>query len=1049
MAKGTPMSSSKKINTFAQEPETPAFSQPKLAANYSKSIEEILRNFKVNHKYEHLTQVGKGGMGNVTLSRDRHTLRKVAIKTLNEELLDNSEAVIRFSEEAQITAQLEHPNIIPVYELGINERRAPFYTMKYVNGTNLKEILKLIRDGNQIILNKFHIIELLSVFVKVCDAMSFACSKGVLHRDLKPENVMIGEFGEVLVVDWGLAKTFTPGISVQIQDSEDLTDNINKFIEDNISTIRSMKNINLSIDDCLMGTPQYMAPERIIGPGDERSEIFALGAILYDILALSNMFNAKEVKEVLKKIATGEHEPLTTYKNLPHIPGGKVPQALSAVVEKATAQIPDNRYQSINELKSDIESYILGFATKAESAGFFRLLKLAIVRHKKVSAIIILLLTALIFISGVFIYELVHSRQNALNKSNYAKFLKESASRKSKLVEMKSFELEQKVTELKQHSTILYENAVHEAENLNFGEALRNIQYAIDLDPEKHEYHFFIGKLQLALMEFDFAIESFKKIPRDTRLDLNARGYRDMAELLSSKIKQGKFSTEDSFALHQFFKNRNDFPHGIIILNELRNDSRYDQLLSEIWQLRLKNLNFLDFEVDTKSYIEAFNGEFNLYIKKQDIYDLSPLASMPIKRLTINSCRISTLKPLINLNIEELGLYNLNISDLTPLKNMPLTILRVKNCKVSSLAPLEGLKLKTIVIENCPVARLEPLKGMELTRVELDNTLINVLGPLKNMPIRYLSANNTRVKNLMPLRGMPLRYLHLNSTSVQKLDGIEEIPLTMLQLDQTYVTEINKLNVKNLEEFYMSGTPLKDINFLKGAEKLKAVGLSETQITSLEPLRGSKISRIYINNIAVRDITPVTNSDLNEIHISNSFVNDISSLKNCRKLDSFIAQNCGISDISSLNGLPLKRVDLSGNLNLKDLSFIDIRSLERLDLRSTGVKDISFLKGAKLTYLNLTLTSLRDISAVSTLENLNELHIKGCDHIQSVKPLMALKNLKTLIINPFLPDVYILENHPSIEKLDMGIDRSSLEAIWNVYKTRYYHRRIIPQNTDQ
>ena len=1043
------MSSSKKINTFAQDPETPPSSQPKLAANYSKSIEEILKNFKVNHKYEHLTEVGKGGMGSVTLSRDSHTLRKVAIKTLNEELLDNSEAVIRFSEEAQITAQLEHPNIIPVYELGINERRAPFYTMKYVNGTNLKEILKLIREENQIIINKFHVIELLSVFVKVCDAMSFACSKGVLHRDLKPENIMIGEFGEVLVVDWGLAKTFTPGVSPQIESSGNLTENINKFIEDNISTIRSMKNISLSIDDCLMGTPQYMAPERIVGPGDERSEIFALGTILYDILALTNMFNANEVKEVLKKIATGEHEPLTTFKNLPHIPGGKVPQALSAVVEKATAQIPDNRYQSINELKSDIESYILGFATKAESAGFFRILKLAIVRHKKVSAIIILLFTALLFISGVFIYELVHSRQNALNKSNYAKFLKESANRKTKLVEMKSIELEQKVSELKQHSTILYENAVHEAENLNFEEALRNIQYAIDLDPEKNEYHFFIGKLQLALMEFDLAIASFKKIPRDTKIDFNVRRYRDMAELMSTKIKQGKFSSEDSFALHQFFKNRNDFSQGIAVLNELREDSRYDQLLSEIWQLRLKELNFIDFELETKSYIEAFNGEFNISIRKQDIYDLSPLASMPIKRLAINGCRISTLKPLKNLNIEELSLYNLNISDLTPIKNMPLQILRLRNCKVSSLAPLEGMKLKTLSIENCPVVRLDPLRGMELIRVELDNTLITVLGPLKNMPIRHLSANNTRIKNLIPLRGMPLRYLYLNSTSVQKLNGIENTALTALHLDQTYVTEVEKLNTKNLEEFYMSGTPLKDISFLKDAEKLKVVGLSDTQITSLEPLRGIKVSKVYIDNVAIKDITPVTNSELNEIQISNSFASDISSLKNCRKLESLSAQNCGISDISSLNGLPLKRVNLSGNINLKDLSFIDIRSLERLDLRSTGVKDISFLKGAKINYLNLTHTSIKDISAVSTLENLTELHIKGCDHIQSVKPLMAVKSLRILIINPFLPDVYILEKHPGIEKLDMGIQRNSLEAIWNVYKDRFFHRRIIPQSTDQ
>ena len=124
-------------------------------------------------------------------------------------------------------------------------------------------------------------------------------------------------------------------------------------MDENVESIRSVNRLDLTLNDCLIGTPQYMAPERITGEGSERSEIFSLGAMLYDILALQHMFSGKNAKEVIYRITRHEYKPLNEFQNLPHTPGGKVPQALIAVIDKATQQNPGERYRNINELKNE------------------------------------------------------------------------------------------------------------------------------------------------------------------------------------------------------------------------------------------------------------------------------------------------------------------------------------------------------------------------------------------------------------------------------------------------------------------------------------------------------------------------------------------------------------------------------------------------------------------------------------------------------------------------------------------------------------------------
>lgn len=302
-------------------------------------------NSPVGHRYEILAPHAKGGLGVVYKASDREFGREVALKSLQRDGILDEVRRAKFRREAKITGCLEHPGIVPVYSLGVDDRGEPYYAMRFVQGENLKARLDRfhedrVRHGRR--LDGAELRSLLRRFLAVCDAVGYAHDRGVVHRDLKPGNIMLGEHGETLVVDWGLANWFREADERQGESKLALPPLT--YSDDSEKTA----------DGTLLGTPVYAPPEQLTGRTEEispASDVYSLGVVLYEILTGSRPVEAETVVDLVAKVEAGNHVPARERLR-------EVPAALDAICRKAYALDPKRRYASANLLKQDVEAWL-------------------------------------------------------------------------------------------------------------------------------------------------------------------------------------------------------------------------------------------------------------------------------------------------------------------------------------------------------------------------------------------------------------------------------------------------------------------------------------------------------------------------------------------------------------------------------------------------------------------------------------------------------------------------------------------------------------------
>ena len=272
--------------------------------------------------------IGEGGAGHVYLGVDRDLRRSIAIKVLHEKHRSNALLLRAFIEEAIITGGLEHPNIVPVYHLGYSDDLGPYYVMKRLDGITLGTALQGLRRNDPEMEARFDLDRLLQIFIEVCQGVIYAHDRQVIHCDLKPNNILIGHYGEVLLVDWGLA--FVMGDEGALQARAQFWS----------------------------GTPGFMAPEQVIGDVtqyDPRTDVWALGGILYAMLSLARPFVGRTKQETLEAVLTGELLP-PSRRN----PARRIPDGLERICMRCLSKRKEDRYPTVAELMADVEDHLAG-----------------------------------------------------------------------------------------------------------------------------------------------------------------------------------------------------------------------------------------------------------------------------------------------------------------------------------------------------------------------------------------------------------------------------------------------------------------------------------------------------------------------------------------------------------------------------------------------------------------------------------------------------------------------------------------------------------------
>ncbi|MGE3725605.1 MAG: protein kinase, partial [Candidatus Sericytochromatia bacterium] len=364
-------------------------------------------------KYALLGTVGAGAMGEVLLARDQDLRRKVAYKKVHSGLISNRKVVDRFFTEAQITAQLDHPNIVPIYSLEVSPEGEIGYSMKLIQGKTFKSLLSEARtqfDQQGQVDEEHSLLTLLEHFLKVCDALHYSHIKGVIHRDLKPANIMVGRFHEVYVMDWGIAKVLAQGEFAPEETSDD--EMVRLFQSDSSEPPLERTQIGQ-----IIGTPRYMSPQQAAGKNNELDascDQFALGLILFELITLRPAFRAGNQIELLKKVLKVDLEPFQH-----HSSKQRIPIELQAIVRKATALKTSGRYASVADFADDLRRFLHGEAVLARPDSPLEKLVRWIGKHGQTT--LVLVMGILILASSTVIWSLYRHEQAIVKAQTHGK----------------------------------------------------------------------------------------------------------------------------------------------------------------------------------------------------------------------------------------------------------------------------------------------------------------------------------------------------------------------------------------------------------------------------------------------------------------------------------------------------------------------------------------------------------------------------------------------------------------------------------------------------
>jgi serine/threonine protein kinase len=978
-----------------------------------RTVPQVLAaNVGSRERYVEEEVIGQGGMATVVRAVDCDIRREVAIKTMQNQT--DARAKRRFVEEAQITGQLEHPNICPVHELGIDGRQRLFLSMKLVKGQSLAQVLQELRDHPRTAERRFTPSRLVSIFVAVCNAMAYAHSRGVIHRDLKPANIMIGDFGEVYVMDWGLARVLAGELQTMpppLPGAGPEWDIVPRA-PDQVVTDRD-QNLELTRDGAVIGTPSYMSPEQAFADLqaiDRRSDVYSLGVILYELLTLEPPHDrAGGIGAVLARVREGKIVP-PAERAPERARAGKVPAELSAIALKAMSRSPADRYRDAAALKQDVELFVDGRSVSAKEDSWRELFIKFVRRNRALSAAAVLVLATVLIGGGISYWRISAS----LDKERKAHAKYEEA----------QTERDERTRLAVPAMMVVARQCIEQRE---FDRALEQVNLALHYREGYPDALLLRAQLRIANREFKDAwgdLQSYQlhvsksdplvsELTRlcDPDIPPDATTYLQLARVLE---RQGSITLAEAMVRHIDPGAKNIAEARTVLL------SLYRERVDNTWKGRGAGVTL------------AKDGSFALSLSGDDVIDLTPLKGLLLTALVLHECpNLCQLDSLKGLPITSLQIMNCAaVRDLNGLKGMQITRLALLNATgLASLSGVEDLPLVEFSLDRSPLSDLSPLRKLRLTSISLSACLgVEDLSVLTGMPLTTLLIHGcSGVLKLPSLRGAPCKTISLyHCQGLTDLSGLKGLPLTSLNLAGcAKLRDLSPLeglplaildlsgcgsvhDLKPLNGMPLEKLVLRDFALLTDLSGLKGLSLVEldlsgcSRLTALSPLADMPLRQLSLDGcVLLEDLTALRKMPLTKLILTSQAKNlDLSPLGNCPLVEVRLYGCTGITDVNGLAGMKIGRLYLVDCPALMDLSGLKGMAIEELVIQGCSqLDDLSPLSATRCSRLSITSCDrLRSLSPLRTVMSLRSLTIVGCRGIDDLSALKGLQ-LSTVAFN--------------------------------------------------
>ena len=920
-----------------------------------QDLSSIQLTEKPKDKYRFRKSIGVGGMKTVLQVYDNDTMRDVALAMMPDAAQRSRQEVLAFIREARLTASLEHPNIIPVYDIGMDSAASPYFTMKLLRGETLASILKKLDSGDELYREKYSFSQLLRLWLRICNGTAFAHSKGVLHLDLKPENIQIGDFSEVQILDWGIARPVPAGDESNPKKKE------KKGIR-----------ITVGMEDEMKGTPGYMAPEQVApSPGNPlcvETDIYALGALLYTIVTYKSPAEGTSLKKILQDTLKGNITPPSL-----RVPGRNVPSGIEAVIRKAMALSPEKRYHSVQELSQEVLAFLDGFATEAEEASLLRKSFLFFRRHLLLNLSIMITLF-LLLVMGFFLHW-EYTRQKAgwevVSQGDFTGGKWEYA---MKNLEFRDRFLQKKTPpwqimpggkglRCEYGKWLIWKTPVPENVQLELTVAvprtsdLLEICIHADLSSPLAEVWQSPPSYSFRFSEFDGEKHAIVKNTGKKKLSsiylgvaeaLEAKSMEELTILVERKNEELRFHIGPSGVIRV----TDYFPSAGENMNRIALRTYSEDI--KILRYRLRKLALPEkvtplLAGDTLMELQLFPQAVEKYLSVARDFSSASLtdralfkaygAGIRIPEKNRRDKALARIKQMIAAKgnsfryqeeVRELDVSLLwqdgdyaaalafarSLLKEKPDSSVMQEILRLPH----TLLPMEvqdefltligrSRNLKRLDLSDYGLHSLEVLERLPLTYLDCSGNQLVSLKGIEGMPLQVLIASGNHLESLEEIRRMPLKSLSFRNNNVKDLSVLAECPmLTLLDGSRNDIEDLSPLMDLPLERVYLTGNSISDIGPLGRLPLLRRLDLSRNPIRILSPIAGLPLERLRLDETLVEDLTSLKEMELTLLTLASCRrLKDLSPLSSMRSLE-YLLIPAGVSGVEKLRSLPKLRV---------------------------------------------------------------------------------------------------------------------------------------------